>query len=91
VSRKWLRRLKEVKAKREAKKAEKEAGKAAKEAEEATTGKRTRSQKRKSPVIADAPGPMAKMPRISEVSGPMGFQIGWLNEEQQIASMARLI
>ena len=83
---------KEVKkAKREAKKAEKQAERAAKEAEEATTDKRTRGRKRKSPVLADAPGPMTKMPRISEVSGPVGFQMDWLSEEQQIAPVARMI
>ena len=68
------------KAKREAKKAEKKAGKAAKEAEKATTGKRTRGRKRKSAVIVEAHGPIAKMERISEVSGPVGFQMDWLSE-----------
>jgi hypothetical protein len=93
-----LRRLKE-----RLKKAEKEAEKA----EKATAGKSTRSRKRKHPVAAvvDAPEPIAKVPRMSEVSKfvefPMewiseaselvGFEMGWLSEEQQFAPVARMI
>jgi sRNA-binding protein len=76
---------------KEVRKAKKEAKKAAKEAKEATTGKSTtRGRKRNSPV--DAPEPQAKVACMSEASEPVGFQMGWVSEEQQrVAPVARMI
>lgn len=79
------------KVEREAKKIEKEAKKAAKEAEQATTGKNTRGRKRKSPADADALEPQDKVVQMSEASEPVGFQPGWLSEEQQVAPVARMV
>ena len=82
--------VKEVrKAEKEVKKADKEVKKAAKEAEVAIAGKTKRGRKRKSP--ADAPEPQAKVARMSEASEPVGFQMSWMSEEQQVALVARMI
>jgi len=79
------------KATKEADNAEKEAKKAADEAEQAMTGKR-RGRKRKRTAEVDASEPQAKVRRMSEVSEPVGFQMGWWSEEQeQIAPVARMI